>query len=105
MKHSRPSEVELLLGKLEVTLPVADQATVRRRLNAWYSDRAAESLSKKFSEASGGPIGLSPATTRTHAHENAMGHFSPEGVIYLNPGLIRAPHHCIESVIIHELSI
>lgn len=101
---SQPSGVKLSRGKLEVTLPVADQAAVKRRLNAWYNDRAVKYLSKKFFEASGRldwikaqpPLKLMRMKTQ-------WGSCSPEGVIYLNPGLIRAPRHCIEYVIIHEL--
>ena len=101
---TRPSEVKLLRGKLEVTLPVADRAAVRRRLNAWYDDRATEYLSTKFSEISGRltwtkacpPLKLMRMKTQ-------WGSCSPEGAIYLNPALIRAPRHCIEYVIVHEL--
>lgn len=101
---AQPSEVKLLRGKLVVTLPVADRAAVRRRLNAWYFVRADEYLSDKFSEISGRlnwvearpPLKLMRMRTQ-------WGSCSPDGVIYLNPALIRAPRHCIEYVILHEL--
>ena len=31
------------------------------------------------------------------------GSCSPQGAIYLNPSLIRAPRHCINYVVLHEL--
>ena len=100
----QPSEVKLLRGKLVAPLPVADRAAVRRRLNAWYDARAEEYLNDKFSEISGRlhwiearpPLKLMRMRTQ-------WGSCSPDGVIYLNPALIRAPRHCIEYVILHEL--
>lgn len=100
----RPSEVKLLRGKLQVTLPVADRVAVRRRLNAWYGHRSGEYLGNKVREISGRlnwiddvpPLKLMRMRTQ-------WGSCSPEGVIYLNPALIRAPRHCIEYVILHEL--
>ncbi|WP_284126596.1 M48 family metallopeptidase [Parerythrobacter aestuarii] len=102
--NAHPSEVKLLRGKLVVTLPVADRAAVKRRLNAWYDVRAVDYLSDKFSEISGRlnwvevcpPLKLMRMRTQ-------WGSCSPDGIIYLNPALIRAPRHCIEYVILHEL--
>ncbi len=97
------SEVKLLRGNLKVSLPVADRTAVRRRLNEWYSDRANEYLSKKIGEISerfswiNGPPPFKLMRMRTQ-----WGSCSPDGVIYLNPALIRAPRHCIEYVILHE---
>lgn len=101
---AQSSEVKLLRGKLKVSLPVADRAAVRRRLNAWYNDRATEYLTKRVGEISERlswinarpPFKLMPMRTQ-------WGSCSPEGVIYLNPALIKAPRHCIEYVILHEL--
>ncbi|MAC59591.1 MAG: metal-dependent hydrolase [Novosphingobium sp.] len=101
---TRPSEVKLLRGKLEVTLPVADRSAVRRRLLAWYSARAAEYLNAKFSDISGRVTWInSLPPLKLMRMRTQWGSCSPEGVIYLNPALIRAPRHCIEYVILHEL--
>lgn len=98
------SEVKLLRGKIKVTLPVADRAAVKRRLNAWYSDRAAEYLSKKTSEISERLSWIdAPLSFKLMRMRTQWGSCSPDGVIYLNPALIRAPRHCIEYVILHEL--
>ena len=37
------------------------------------------------------------------AMEAQWGSCSPSGAIHLNPALIRAPRHCIDYVITHEL--
>lgn len=100
----QPSEVKLLQGKLEVTLPVADRAAVRRRLSIWYSERAAKYLSKKLSEISEHLSWTNtPPPFKLMRMRTQWGSCSPEGVIYLNPALIKAPRHCIEYVILHEL--
>lgn len=101
---ARPSEVKLLRGKLEVTLPVADRAAVRRRLKAWYRARAVEYLCDKLSEICGRVtwINTLPPIRLMHM-KTQWGSCSTDGKIYLNRALIMAPRHCIEYVIIHEL--
>lgn len=100
----RPSEVKLLRGKFEVTLPVADRAAVRRRLNKWYDVRADEYLRDKFFEISGRLNWIeAPPPLKLLCMRTQWGSCSPVGVIYLNSALIRAPRHCIEYVILHEL--
>lgn len=101
---AQSSEVKLLRGKLKVSLPVADRAAVRRRLNAWYSDRATEYLTKKVGEISERLSWINALPPfKLMRMRTQWGSCSPEGVIYLNPALIKAPRHCIEYVILHEL--
>ena len=100
----RPSEVKLLRGRLEVTLPVADPAAVKRRLGVWYSVRASEYLAAKHDTiAAKIPWIETPPPLKLRRMRTQWGSCSPEGVIYLNPALIRVPRHCIEYVIFHEL--
>lgn len=101
---AQSSEVKLLRGKLKVSLPVADRAAVRRRLNVWYSDRATEYLTKKVGEISERLSWINALPPfKLMRMRTQWGSCSPEGVIYLNPALIKAPRHCIEYVILHEL--
>jgi len=101
---ARPPGVKLLRGKLEVSVPVADPAGVRRRLDTWYSDRATEYLSKRLSEIAGSLNWLSgKPPLKLKRMKTQWGSCSPDGVIYLNPALIKAPRHCIEYVVVHEL--
>ena len=102
--NAQPSGVKLLRGRLEVTLPVADRAAIRRRLNAWYSARAAEYLAIKVSEVMTRLAWIkSPPSLKLMRMRTQWGSCSPGGDIYLNPALVRAPRHCIEYVILHEL--
>jgi predicted metal-dependent hydrolase len=99
-----PSGVKLLRGRLEVTLPVADPAAVKRRLNAWYLERATDYFGTKVAEIAGRLPWISSAPPlKLMRMSKQWGSCSPDGVVYLNPALIRAPRHCIEYVVIHEL--
>lgn len=101
---TRPSEVKLLRGKLEITLPIADKAAVKRRLNAWYSARAAQYLGNKLTEICGRLAWVSGTPHYRLMRMNTQwGSCSPDGTIYLNPALIQAPRHCIDYVVLHEL--
>lgn len=100
----KPSGVKLLRGCLEVTLPVSDPVAVKRRLGIWYSACASEYLSAKLAElAERTRWASTPPPLRLMRMKTQWGSCSPKGVIYLNPALIRAPRHCIEYVILHEL--
>lgn len=102
--NDHPSSVRLLRGRLEVTLPVADPAAVKRRLDEWYGRRAAVYLGSKLQEIS---VRLSwvkaTPNLKLMRMKSQWGSCSPEGAINLNPALIKAPRHCIEYVILHEL--
>ena len=101
---TKPSEVKLLRGKLEITVPVADRAAIKRRLNAWYSERAADYLNKRFAEVTKRMSWLDRRPPlKLMRMKTQWGSCSPSGVVYLNPALVRAPRHCIEYVMVHEL--
>lgn len=101
---AQPSEIKLLRGKLEVSLPIADRAAVRRRLNAWYYARATQYLGNKLAEICNRITWVNDLPPfRLMRMKTQWGSCSPNGIIYLNPALIRAPRHCIEYVILHEL--
>jgi len=98
------SSVRLMRGRLEVTAPVADPAAVRRRLREWYRERASDYLHRKVSDWSALlPWVKSQPALRLMAMSTQWGSCSPQGAIFLNPALIRAPRHCIDYVVLHEL--
>lgn len=98
------SSVKLMRGRIEVLVPVADPAAVRRRLNEWYHQRAEDYLSRKLADWSSSLpwVGERPGM-RLVSMRTQWGSCSPRGIIHLNPALIRAPRHCIEYVVLHEL--
>lgn len=99
-----PSGVKLLRGRIQVTLPVADPAAIKRRLGAWYSQRANEYLERKLRETADRISWVSSTPKfKLVRMQTQWGSCSPEGSILLNPALIRVPRHCIEYVLAHEL--
>lgn len=98
------SEVRLWRGRIEVTLPVADPVAVRRRLRDWYRERADSYFARKLSELFVRFEGVASAPAfQLFAMKNQWGSCSPSGRLSLNPSLIKAPMHCIEYVLLHEL--
>lgn len=98
------SKVKLWRGRIEVALPVSDPAAARRRLIRWYRERAQDYFSRKLAELVDRieEIDTAPAF-QLLAMEKQWGSCSPAGRLSLNPALIKAPAHCIEYVLIHEL--
>lgn len=98
------SEVRLWRGRIEVTLPVADPAAVRRRLKQWYRDKAEAYFTRKLLELAARIDGIkSVPSFQLLAMEKQWGSCSPAGRMSLNPSLIKAPVHCVEYVLVHEL--
>jgi predicted metal-dependent hydrolase len=82
-----------------------DKANAEVQLKQWYRDKAkekfaeiAEPLIEDFKKYRTEPKGLFIQDMPTR-----WGSCTPKGKIILNPELIKAPKHCIEYVIIHEL--
>lgn len=98
------SSVRLWRGQIEVALPITDPAAVRRRLTNWYREKAKAHFARKLPELVDRfeEIGTVPEF-QLLAMEKQWGSCSPSGRLSLNPALIKAPVHCIEYVLIHEL--
>lgn len=102
--RSEPSSVALKGGQIRVTLRSFDKAAVRRRLRAWYLERAEDYLAARLSAVAEGIGWLKTAPPMKLATmRKQWGSCSPSGSINLNPWLIRAPRDCIDYVITHEL--
>lgn len=98
------SEVRLWRGRIEVSLPVADPVAVRRRMRDWYRERAKSYFARKLPElfARFDLVESAPGF-QLLAMKNQWGSCSPAGRVSLNPSLIKAPAHCVEYVLLHEL--
>ncbi|MDY3880767.1 MAG: YgjP-like metallopeptidase domain-containing protein, partial [Desulfovibrio piger] len=107
--ESEGKHVRLLRGRLVVPsrYPWSEEPAVlasrteeiRRRLEAWYRQRAEEVLPQYFERM----LPLVPWADRPPLRLVRMkarwGSCTPQGVVLLNPDLVRAPRHCIEYVI------
>ena len=101
---SAPSSVRLLRGCIEIVAPVADRAAVKRRLRQWYRVRAQDYFRRRLDHITAGIDWLSVTPPmKLVPMEHQWGSCSPAGSIHLNPALIRAPRHCIDYVLLHEL--
>lgn len=102
--RGRASAVKLTSGRIEVTVTIADPAAVRRRLHAWYRLRATDYLNRRLADVSARLewVGNAPALKLVRM-QSQWGSCSPAGSININPWLIRAPRHCIDYVLVHEL--
>ncbi|MCV6603051.1 MAG: M48 family metallopeptidase, partial [Cohaesibacter sp.] len=100
----RHSSVKLKGGLLNIELPIADKSAVKRRLNAWYKERAKSYLGNRVVDVSTTiPWVKRDLNIKFVKMQKQWGSCSPTGVINLNPWLIRAPRDCIDYVIIHEV--
>jgi predicted metal-dependent hydrolase len=99
-----PSSVKLVRGSIEIIAPVADRAAIRRRLHQWYRIRAEDYFRRRLDEIVARVDWLSaPPPMKLVPMEHQWGSCSPAGSINLNPALIRAPRHCIDYVLLHEI--
>lgn len=98
------SAVKLVGGKLRVTAPVTDGATIKRCLAQWYRQRAQDYFSQRLVQVAAGIEWLDKAPRlKLMAMQYQWGSCSPSGSINVNPALIRAPRHCIDYVLTHEI--
>lgn len=98
------SSVKLVRGTIEVVAPVADRAAIRRRLLEWYRIRAMDYFKRRLEDVTVSLGWLSDVPQMKLVQmQQQWGSCSPTGIINLNPSLIRAPRHCIDYVILHEL--
>lgn len=102
--QDRTSHVKLKGGRIQVALPVADRAAVKRRLNSWYKQRAGEYFASRLNEVADKISWLSnEPPIKLVSMKKQWGSCSPSGSINLNPWLVRAPRECIDYVITHEI--
>jgi predicted metal-dependent hydrolase len=96
--------VKLVGGMVRLVLPVVDKAAVRRRLRQWYRQKAEDYLGRRLKAVSGRVSWLADEPTlKFLTMKYRWGSCSPKGSININPALIRAPRHCIDYVLIHEI--
>lgn len=96
--------VRLWRGRLEITTVRAGALAVRKLLEDWYRQRAADVFAKVLLELVP-RLGLRRTLPpmRLLSMRTQWGSCSPKGEILLNPHLVKAPRPCIEYVIAHEL--
>jgi predicted metal-dependent hydrolase len=98
--------VEWAGGPIRVITPEpADTDTVRKLLLDWYRRQALQDFPERLAEISAAApwtYRRSPPL-RVRRMKASWGTCSADGVITLNPLLLRAPSYCVDYVIAHEL--
>jgi predicted metal-dependent hydrolase len=106
--HHRPGKralVELSGGQIDMVLPDTGKDAVRASLAAWYRQRAySEFAERLITTCRGAPwTGGKVPNMRLRLMKKTWGSCSSKGRITLNPHLIKAPQHCIDYVVAHEV--
>jgi predicted metal-dependent hydrolase len=99
------NSVKLHRGRLEVSTRLPEPELVRAQLRAWYRDQAGPVFKRRL-EALLSSLSWQPAATpllQLRYMKRRWGSCSHQGVITLNPHLVKAPVECVDYVIAHEL--
>lgn len=102
----RRRHVEWVGERIRMRIPApADSARVKDQLLHWYREQAAAEFGQRLETVCAGAewTGGQPPPLRLRRMTASWGTCSAEGVVTLNPLLLRAPPHCIDYVIAHEV--
>lgn len=103
--ESQEHKVLLKGGRIEVNCPLYNKIVISTMLNSWYRDHARNFIQKilernfLYFEKKGY---VKPNIVIKHM-DNRWASMSKNGVLTVNPRVIRAPRSCIEYVVLHEL--
>lgn len=96
--------VKLSRGLIKVETSSAIPEHIKDLLGRWYRSRAAEYFAGRLKAIIPGISWVSEAPKwRLQIMKKQWGSCSPQGVITLNPHLVKAPRDCIDYVLLHEL--
>lgn len=96
--------VKLIGGNIMVTLPLADPAAIKRRLNEWYREKATAYFRRRLELICHSITWLDlPPNFQLRTMKKRWGSCAANGQLTLNPALIRAPRNCIDYVLTHEI--
>ena len=99
-----PQSVKLLRGQLEIRTLSRDVDKVRALLDAWYRQRAEDVFTRRLADCAAQVQWLkADPGFRLLMMKTQWGSCSPKGGLLLNPLLVKAPGHCVDYVIFHEL--
>lgn len=97
-------QVKLLRGQLQVFVKEASPEKVKALVSAWYKCKAKQVFQRRLDTMLDKTLWVKerPAI-RVLTMQTQWGSCSPNGLLTLNPHLIKAPRDCVDYVILHEL--
>lgn len=97
-------QVKLLRGRLEVTVKERNPNKVKELLTLWYKTRAKEVFKRRLIAVMDKTLWVKEMPPiRILTMQTQWGSCSPNGLLTINPHLVKAPRECIDYVILHEL--
>jgi len=105
IQHGPKSRISMRGGFLTVTAPHPHERTIRELLEGWYREKAEAQFAERVKkwEPWCAHRGLAKPKARLRVMPKRWGSACKNGVILLNPELIKAPSACIDYVIAHEI--
>lgn len=99
------NEVKLQRGILKVFTKNSDKEKVKLLLSGWYRNHAEYKFDQVIQDClvRFKKYKIQPSGVELKRMEKRWGSCTPSGKIILNPEIIKAPSHCIEYVVMHEL--
>ncbi|MAT64341.1 MAG: metal-dependent hydrolase [Gammaproteobacteria bacterium] len=96
--------VKLWRGRIQVESEKRAPEEIRKHLYRWYRQRASGVFGRRLHAiASNVPWLKEVPPLRLLKMRRQWGSCSPQGVVFLNPHLVKAPRDCVDYVITHEL--
>ncbi|MCW8825445.1 MAG: M48 family metallopeptidase [Gammaproteobacteria bacterium] len=97
-------QVKLLRGQLQVYTNSRDPKAIKALLYGWYRQHAQETFARRLLALLPQVLWLKQTPEwKLRLMKKQWGSCSPEGVLSLNPQLVKAPRECIDYVVLHEL--
>lgn len=102
--RGQSSVVKLLKGQIFIRTRVNDTAAIKRRLQNWYFEKADSYIRHRLELIADETNWVSVIPSMKLVTMNKQwGSLSPEGIVHINPFLVKAPVDCIDYVLCHEL--
>lgn len=103
--RGEPSRVRLLGGYFHVTTSTGNASEVKSSLDAWLRSKAIEQFSARLAKWEPWCVArkLPKPQARLLRMPKRWGSAHPDGRIYFNPELVKAPSICVDYVVAHEV--
>lgn len=104
IENESPTGVKLYRGLININVRVNDRAAIKRRLEDWYFEKANKYIRHRLSLVVDDTDWVEDVPPlKLVAMKKQWGSLSPQGIVHINPWLIKAPVDCIDYVLCHEL--